>query len=95
MEIKDMIDFHALILSSGIGYHESMPNLKAFGDCLQHYSTMCDCEGDAKENKRNECQLRYEDIIQNKMSEISEKLLEYNPSYVFKSNDKIMRTISK
>lgn len=95
MEINDMIDFHALILSSGIGYQESMPSLKALGDCIHHYSTMCDCEGEVKQNKRNECQLRYENLIKNQMNEVAEKLLEYESNYVFKSNGETIGTLSQ
>lgn len=90
-----MIDFHALILSSGIGYQENMPTLKAFGDCISHYSTMCDCEGDAKINKNAECQLRYENLIRNHLGEISQKLLEYESNYVFRSNEEILGALSR
>ena len=84
MTISNSTSFHYLlvVLNPEI---KKINVINEFENCINHYESMCDCEGQTKELKKFECEERYKSIIQNNLDEIKDYLLSYNSEYLFET----------
>ena len=97
MVIENCNSFNYLILAMSPEIRQ-IDVIKEFQNCINEFAGMCGCEGEAKTIKRNECELKYQDIILNNMSEIKQALLDFDNEFTFNTTypeQKLLAFISK
>lgn len=82
MEITNCTSFHYLVLAMDIEFKQ-LPIIQEFEECINDYSTMCGCNEEARSHKKNECELKYQDIVLNQMDQIKPLLLNYHHEFTF------------
>lgn len=97
MIVENCVSFHYVIMSMDDSFRE-VDVIKDFETCLSEFNNMCGCEGEAKTFKRNECELKYQNLILNDMQKIKQQLLEFNDEFTFNTvypEQKFLAFISK
>jgi len=97
MEINNSTSFHYLVIAMSEEFRQ-VPVIQQFENCIYEYAEMCGCNEEAKNSKRNDCEILYQNIILNNMSDIKSYLLDYHDEFTFSSiypEEKFLAHINK
>lgn len=94
MIVNDVTEFQKLVLMCGLR-ENATGELREILDCIQFYSGMCGCNGEAKDAKYVECNQRYYNFVKNNLRSISDEILKYESSVIFNYKGEFMTFISK
>lgn len=94
MIVENVEDFNKLVLQCGLR-EKAQGHLREILDCVMFFSTMCGCNAEAKEEKYEECDMRYRNFVKYSLDTIKSEILVYVESVTFNYKGEGIACISR